>query len=456
MDIKQTLAKYLLDPLFAYHEKSSHQKYLEQYERSQYYPPEKIEEQQFHLLKNLLIHAQKNCPFYTNRFQEAGFDPFRFNSMTELKKIPALTKKDIQANLDTLTASNYLPEQLVENKTGGSTGSPLLFCLDRERLFSRKASSFRHDRWAGWDIGMKTAVLWGHHRDFLGEQNWKSKFRAEYYDRKLILDTSDITSEKLDKFVTALNDYKPEIYVAYANSMFLYARYIKENKIIEFNRPKAIITSAELLTSEQRQLIEGVFDCKVFNRYGCRETSIVASECSEHTGMHISSETLYLEFQKGNKTTETGSKIIITDLLNYGMPLIRYQIEDMGKAVSGDCRCGRTLPRMEISGGRMTDFLITSDNRVISGASMTIYFIATVIGIAQAQLIQRKRNELIIKIVKSGQFSNNTEVEISRKIAEFFGKEMKFVIEYTDNIPTTDSGKYRFSVSELDPIEFLS
>ena len=454
MDVQQTLAKYILDPLFAVHEKSNHLEYLHQFEKSQYYTPEKLKADQLHLLKVLVLHAYKNCPFYKVRFDDAGFDPTRFQDFSDIRKIPVLTKSDIQKNVPRLQAQNFILSELFENKTGGSTGAPLLFYLDKERLFSRKASTFRHDRWTGWDVGVKTAVLWGHHRDFLGVQTWKSKFRKNFYDRKLILDTSDLTAAKMESFNDSLNSFQPEVYLAYANSIFLFARFLKEKNISAYHQPKSIITSAELLTEEQRQLIEEIFCCKVYNRYGCRETSIVASECEAQNGMHISAETLYLEFDTPSENT--AGKIIITDLLNYGMPLIRYQIEDMGKPLEGACSCGRSLPRMEISGGRVTDFLVTADGRVISGASMTIYFIATIPGIAQAQIVQKQKDELKLKIIKSDRFDNGTENEIDRNVKKYFGSGMHHEIEYVEKIPTTASGKYRFSISELDPMEFLS
>ena len=458
MDILKPIAKYFLDPLLAFYENSSHPTYLEEFEKTQYMTKEKIAERQFFLLKNLLSHAYRNCQFYTESFDKAGFHPNDFKTLEDIKKIPFLTKQDIQQHLKQLRAVNYKDNQLLLNQTGGSTGSPLKFYVDRERLHSRKASTFRHDRWAGWDIGVKIAVLWGHQKDFLPQQNWKNKIRDDYYERKLFLDTSHITAERMTSFVKQLQTFQPEIYLAYANSMYLYARYIKENCISDYNRPKAIITSAEVLTPEQRKIIEEVFDCKVFNRYGCRETSIIASECSAHNGMQISSETLYLEFQQKEKDVaadETG-KIIITDLLNYGMPLIRYQIEDAGIPLKGDCPCGRTLPRMDISGGRVTDFLVTSERKVISGASMTIYFMAVIEGIAQAQIIQNLVDELTLRIVKSRLFSAATEKEIQQKVSEYFGTAMKYRIEYTDKIESTKSGKYRFSISYIDPMEFLS
>ncbi len=452
MDIVKPFAKHIIDPLVTLREGSSYRSILRGLEESQFWPKERVEAVQLERLQGLLLHASKNCPYYTDLFAKSEFNPKQLNSLSELAKLPVLTKRDIQANQKSMVAKNYAESNLVPNQTGGSTGSPLKFFLDKERLYSRKAATVRHDRWAGLDVGDKLAVLWGNRHDIAEDEALKARLKQRLYDRRIFLDTSDMSQEKIDLFIDTLKSYRPSYYLAYANAVYLLARYIRDKKITDYHRPRSIITSAELLTEDQRNLIESVFECRVFNRYGCRETSVIASECPEHKGMHICAETLFLEFVQEAQGT---AKIVITDLLNYGMPLIRYQIEDMGVSVEGKCSCGRGLPRMSISGGRVTDFLITPDNRIISGAAMTIYFIATVPGIAQAQLVQEKKDFLVLRLVKGKEFSDHTLELLRRKVREFFGETMKYEIDFVESIPKTASGKYRFSICKLDPMEYL-
>ena len=457
MDFIRPIAKHVLEPIIAFREGSNHLAILRELEKSQYYPPGQIQELQLDRLKRLLLHAQQHCRFYTRRFANVGFDPARMQSPSDFEKVPYLTKSDIQNHRDQMTANNMRPDQLVRNQTGGSTGAPLRFYLDRERMFSRKASTMRHDRWAGWDIGRKMAVLWGYRPDFAPWKSLKAGVRATLLDRRLTFDTSDITPARLADFVRRLRRFKPAIYLAYANSMYLYARYLRQQNVRDYHRPRSIITSAELLTEEQRTLIEEVFECKVYDRYGCRETSVIASGCPEHSGLHIGSETLYVEFRRAIRASQPGEpgRIVITDLLNFGMPLIRYEIEDMGTPLSTSCACGRTLPLMRMAGGRTTDFLVSPHGRVVSGASLTIYFVAVVPGVAQAQLVQHKKDLLTIRIVRSDGFGPKSEQAVQAKVMEFFGPDMKHELEFVDNIPTEPSGKHRFSVSEIDPLEYL-
>ena len=450
-------ARYVVFPLHAAREKSGIPRLLAEFEKSQFLSREKVRELQFGRLRALLIHARDNCAFYKNRFDQSGFDPKKIQSFDDILSVPVLTKEDIQNHKEIMRARNLGDDMIVPDKTGGSTGRPLHFYLDKTRVFSRAAAALRHDRWTGWDIGEKSAYLWGHRGDLGEPTSIKSKFRNALLDRRIVLDTSSITSEKLAAFKKQLIGFRPEIYVAYANSIFLFARYLKEMGSSDHHRPKAIITSAELLETEQRALIESVFECQVYDRYGSRETSIIASECGSHTGLHICAEALYIEVIKDGKPAgpDKPGKIIITDLLNYGMPFIRYQIEDVGMAIDRACPCGRGLPLMKIAGGRMTDFLVTPDGKIISGASLTIYLIANAPGVAQAQILQEKKDKIVLRIVKNEKFGDESLRFFAKEIPRFFGGAMKYDLEYVDKIPLEQSGKYRFSISRVDPAEMF-
>ncbi len=161
----------------------------------------------------------------------------------------------------------------------------------------------------------------------------------------LWLDTACLTEQSLDEFHSALLRHRPRIIQAYARSAVLFARYL-ETRGLTPHRPRAIVTSAESLDDDDRTLLERTFGCPVFNRYGCREVSVIASECAAHTGLHVMAEGLYLEIETPTgpaKPGEVGS-ILVTDLLNVAMPLIRYRIGDMGSWAAGRCSCGAACP----------------------------------------------------------------------------------------------------------------
>jgi phenylacetate-CoA ligase len=446
----QKFVETVLYPLDVKRRGSHELELLARLERSQRLEPDLLRNMRFGSLLKLLDHAARYVPFYQKRFADAGFDPQMVKGFDDLKKLPILTKQDIQENREALISTCYPRTDLVENRTGGSTGSPLVFYHHQERLDSRQAATLRHNRWAGYKVGCKTAILWGHQRDINLYRSFKARLRNLLIDRQLICDSGSFSDETLSQFTRDFRHFRPEILVAYANSLGMVVDYCIDQKI-ELPKPRGIITSAEVLTDENRARIERYFDVKVFDRYGSRETSVIASECEAHDGLHINAENLYLEFIENGHDVKPSAvgEIIVTDLGNWAFPFIRYQIGDMGSPAEGVCRCGKTLPRMQMIAGRTTDFLYAPDGRKVSGAALTIYLAAKVPGVRQAQIIQRERTTLIFNLVVDQSFNQSSLDLIREKVTHFFGESMQIVPNYVETIPKEPSGKYRFSICEL-------
>jgi phenylacetate-CoA ligase len=426
-------------------------KYLKEFDTSQYLDGGVIRDRQWDRLKKLISHAYESSDFYKTRFEEAGLRPSNIQSFSDYCKVPLLLKKDIQDNLAALTSKRYRTEELVPNRTGGSTGMPLHYFHDKERILSMEAAAIRHFRWAGHDIGEKIAVIWGSRRDLSRSGEIKSKLWNFLLERALILDSSSMSEETLDRFVKDLLRFKPKTIQAYAKSIYFFAQYCKERGI-EGIHPQSIVTSAEMLLEPERRLVEEVFQCKVFDFYGSREVSVIASECEEHSGLHVNADALYVEFvDDAGRPVAPGQQgnIVITDLFNYGMPFLRYKIEDIGIPSDRVCRCGRGLPLMEMVAGRTTDFILTPHGLRVSGAALTIYLISSVPGIRQAQIVQDEIDHLNFRIVPDPEFNREGLAVLKEKVPEFFGSEMRYDITFMEEIPKDPSGKFRFSISNI-------
>jgi phenylacetate-CoA ligase len=423
---------------------------LKQLEATQWWEPDRLHDLRLGQLLKLLNHAGHHVPFYQKRFADAGFDPLRVKDFDDLRKLPILTKSDIQNHREQLISDSFRRADLTENRTGGSTGSPLVFYHDQSRLDSRQAATLRHNRWTGYRIGCKTAILWGHQSDLNRFRSLKARLHNLLIDRQLICDSSSFSEETLDRFVTDYQKFQPDVILAYANSIALVVDFC-QGKGIRLSPPRSIITSAEVLTEDNRLKIETYFQRRIFDRYGSRETSVIASECKIHDGLHINAENLYLEFLDQGRSVAPGEvgEIIVTDLGNLAFPFIRYQIGDMGSPASGSCRCGRSLPRMQMVAGRTTDFLLAPDGRRVSGAALTIYLAAKVPGVRQAQIIQRKKEVLIFNLSVAPDFGEASKAQIRQKVEHFFGPGMQVIFNFVDGIAREPSGKYRFSICEL-------
>lgn len=453
MDIYGYLAKNILYPLTVMKNGSEELNYLKEFEKSQYLSSDAIKEMQLRKLKLLITRAYENCSYYTMVMNELGLVPEDIKSLDDVANFPSLSKENIQDNLDAMMAKDVLPDGFIKDMTGGSTGKPLIFYYDKARLASRQAATIRHYRWSGWDIGEKTAIVWAAVRDLRhGRQgSWKRSLRNKFLNRQLVLDASSIREDNFREFTSQIRNFRPSIYRGYAKSMVLFAQYVMANNISDLN-PKAIITSAEVLDDEERLLIESAFHCKVFNLYGCREVAVIASECKMHEGLHVNAENLLVEVvnEKGPAHQGETGEILITDLENLAMPLIRYKIGDVGSLSAKACSCGRGLPVVERLEGRVTDFLETVDGVKISGVAISTYVITNIKGIQQVQVIQEHLDSVIINIVRNQYFEPGTEKLLIEKFRNFIGTtNMSVAANYVDDIPKTASGKYRFLISTI-------
>lgn len=443
------LIRHALYPLWALKSSSARLRYLAELEKSQYWSTNKLVDQQWTLFKAMVTHAFETCPYYRQKFREAGITPGDLRSRLDIDSVPTITKEEIQEHRDEMVSTKYSTGSLIPDMTGGSTGSPMQFYYDKERLDSRVGATLRHNRWAGWEIGDRVAILWGAPQDITMSGKLKDRIRTWVQERRLILDASALSEAAMANFARELIRYRPTVLQAYSNTLGLFARYIQAQKI-EGIRPQGIICSAEVLTEDNRRLIEETFGCLVYDRYGCREFAVIASECDAHQGLHINAENLLVEaVNNGRSCIDEDGEIVITDLRNFAMPMIRYRIRDVGRIKQASCTCSRGLPLMQLAGGRVTDFLVATNGDKVSGIVIATYVITKLPGVRQIQLVQNELGSLTINLVKAPDWTAATMTELMARIRRYLGDDIRLKTEFKDQIQLERSGKYRFSISTL-------
>lgn len=449
LDISTFAIRRIFYPLWAWKNNSARLRYLAQFERSQYWSAERLRDHQWASLKQLVGYAFENCPYYARTYRAAGISPADLRGPDDIRLLPTITKEEIQEHRDEFVSKRATRERLIPDMTGGSTGSPLRFYYDHDRLDSRAAATIRHNRWAGWDIGDRAAILWGAPRDTKTSGRTRDRIRSWILERRIILDASSLDEAAMFEFARELVRYQPKILLAYANTLALFARYLEDEKIATIV-PRGIVCSAEVLTEENRARIERVFRSRVYNRYGSREFAVIASECDSHVGMHINAENLLLEvLVDGNPSIGDTGEIVVTDIKNHAMPMIRYRTKDVGLLRREACTCSRGLPLLELSGGRETDFLIATNGKKVSGIVLATYVITNIPGVRQVQFVQDEPGAVTVHLVKGQAWQPDTESRLIRRIREFLGADVATNTVFRDHIPLTPSGKYRFSVSNI-------
>ena len=422
-------------------------------EKSQYWGKNKIEKFQFNRLKKILIHANSHTSFYKKRFEEAGFKPETMNDPSELGKIPLLTKNDIRMNVQHMIADNYLIDQLHNSETGGTSGVKMKFYRDNACLSPKEAALYRFDKWTGWDFGERMGIVWPAQQDYIGHWTLKSRIKNELYLRQVVFPAAILNEELIDGYVKLLLKKRPTMIRAFSSPLYEIAKYIKD-KGIESISMKGIVTTGEPLYEHQRQVISSAFHCDVFNSYRSREAGPMAQECEMHSGLHINAESLYIETvanEEENHTEKKHGEIVVTDLLNYGMPLIRYKMGDIGIISKVACGCGRGLPLLKEIVGRTGDFLYAGDGKKIAAGSLVLYLVDEAPGlVGQVQVIQNKINHLIIKMTTDPPPSQKIIEYQKNTVRRLFGEAMNISFEIVEKIPRGPSGKYRFAINNLN------
>ena len=215
--------------------------------------------------------------------------------------------------------------------------------------------------------------------------------------------------------------------------------------------------SLHTVLSFQREEIEEAFRCQVFDQYGCTEINSLGFECKNHAGLHIPIERVHIEFlgvedDKPVSEGETG-RIIVTCLENYGMPLIRYDTEDLGIKREGFCSCGRNLPMMDSIVGRTDDLIRLPDGNVIYGGFFRyvlkdLGWIAKY-GVIQFQVVQEKLDYIVMRI-HSQKKPSQQALESFRGFVKRHLGDVVFDIDFVDQIPVSASGKRRYIISKVE------
>ena len=423
-------------------------KYLKKLEESQYWSQERILEYQLKRIKALLIHAYKNTDYYRKKFNDVGFKPETFKDFSEIKKIPTLSKNEIRENLRSLIARNYKSEDLHSADTGGTTGVKMKFYRDNACLAAKEAALYRFEKWTGWDFGERMGLVWTAQQDYVGHWTRKAKIKNELFGRQVVFPAAIMDEESISNYVNQLMVKKPTMIRAFTSPIYEVARYIRD-KEIENIKLKGVITTGEPLYGQQRKIISEAFNCKVFDSYRSREAGPLAQECEQHNGLHINAESLYIETippKNPDEFEEGAGEIIITDLLNYGMPLIRYKMGDMGILSDEKCSCGRGLPILNKISGRSSDIMYTPDKKRITAGSLVLYLVDEAPGLlGQVQIIQDKLDHLIIKATPDPAPTPEIINYQKNTVKRLFGKKMKVSFETVDEIPIEKSGKYLFT-----------
>lgn len=415
-------------------------------ERSQWLPPAELAALQRDNLRRFLVSIGRHVPCYSELFQRLGFDPAQADTAS-LRQLPLLDKPTIRAQGEALRAENATG--LKRFNTGGSSGEPLIFWLNEERVSHDVAAKRRATRWWGVDIGDPEIVVWGSPIE-LGSQDRIRLLRDRLF-RTELLSAFEMSRENLGKFVARIRQRRPAMLFGYPSSLALIAQYAREEGIaLDGLGIRVAFVTSERLYDHQRTLIEEVFACPVANGYGGRDAGFIAHECPAGS-LHITAEDMVVEIVDAEGRVlppgEPG-EIVVTHLFTSAFPFVRYRTGDVGVLGDRPCSCGRGLPVLASVDGRTTDFVVAEDGTVLHGLAL-IYVLRDMPGVANFRIVQESRQLTRVEVVPRGQLSDAMTREIREGLRARLGQRVTVEVEGKASIAPEKSGKYRYVVSRV-------
>jgi phenylacetate-CoA ligase len=429
--------------------------YYHELKRSQWLGLAEMRELQEKKLRRLVQHAYRHVGYYRQRFDDLGLAPGDIQTLDDVGSLPLLSKSDVRENLYfDLLSDNHDKRRIQRVTTSGSTGEPFVCYADQHQLEIRWAATQRSLEWTGWRFGDPSARLWHQTLGMSRRQIVKEHIDA-WFNRRLFIPAFELSDARIVEMIDRLRRRRPVLIDGYAESFNFLARHLRQG-VLDGVRPKGIVSSAQALPEQSRDAIEAAFGCRVFDKYGSREFSGIAYECEAHAGHHVVAENYIVEILKDGVPARPGEmgEVVVTDLNNFCMPLIRYRIGDLAMAMDPDepCPCGRGLPRIGRIEGRVQAIIVGSNGTYMPGTFFQHLFKDYEHLVRQFQVVQHERGAMELKIVKGPRFEPEAFGEVVATLRQFLGDDMRIDVVFVDRIPMVRTGKHQAAISHL-PID---
>lgn len=422
--------------------------YLRALEESQWWSAEHLRELQQSKLRRLLRHAWDRCSFHRERIEQAGVEPDTA-ALEQLAELPTTTKADFRAHAAAMIDPT-VKGGLHSYSTGGSSGDPLVFKIDRARQAADQAARARTRRWFGIDLGQRELYLWGAPVELAAQDRLK-RFRDQLTNH-MLLNAFRMTPRRMTDYVDQIRRFDPVHIFGYPSSLARLVRHARQcGQSLRTPSLKAVFTTGELFLDRDRKLIERGIGVPVADGYGSREAGFIAHQCP-HGTYHVTTESVITELLDGLGRPVVGDEpgeVTVTHLDAFGMPFIRYRTGDLACWEPRSCPCGRGLQAIRNIQGRKTDMLRTADGGVAHALSV-IYVLREEPAIRQFKVVQQPDLGLDVTVIADGRFDQPRRERVRRVLQRRIGCGVDVRLSLVDQIAPDPSGKHRYVVSRAD------
>ena len=422
-------------------------KYLRQ-NRKLYINRDNVYNYQLFRLQKLLLHAYHNTIYYRKIFDNIGLIRADKINWEKFDRIPLLTKDIIRENREQLLAKDNLQRNTYRNTSGGSTGEPVIFIQDSDYYNRMVADTLYFAEIYGKSPGDLEIKIWGSEKDIFNEKKSIGGRLKNYFFNRIVLNSFKLNNHLIENYIEVINTVRPRMIWTYVDSIFELAKYINRNPNLTVFQPHLIVCTAGTMYPELKEEIKRAFpDSIITNQYGSREVGIIGIG---REWIDIFSQSVFLElYNKKAQTYITGSgfgNVIVTSLNNYAMPLIKFDIGDIGESEDIKGTAVRSLSKLN---GRENAHIIRCDGSIIHGELFThlFYFMR---GVKKFQLIQEDYQKFTINLEASKSEIDDKKLQTVRdKINYIMAAECDIKFNIIESLPKLKSGKYQFVFSKV-------
>ncbi len=387
--------------------------------------------------------TRKRSAFY-RRLWDRGFGPA--SDCPPLDGLPVLTKGDLADAGQEFPLADYR-RKVVRCVTSGSTGKPMTFLRSMEQESWFWALRFRIWGWAGYRPGDPYLTVNLNPRTAWKKQLQDVLFRCSY----LTFNADNLDAERI---AGTLRRRRIPHLNGFSSSLFALAQYMIDH---DLRAPSVtgVTATGDTLFAPYREALESAFGVRVLDYYGAGgEGFHVASQCPESgTRYHLHPEDAVFEILGDDGPAAPGEpgRIVLTQLHNEAMPLVRYELGDLAVAAppGARCTCGRTLPMLERLEGRLPDLISVPDGSYLVPHFFVVLFKGFQ-SVYRYQVVQRQPGRMVVRLV-GREGCNRSEVEevVRREVAAATREQITPKFEWTGDIPLSGAGKRRLVISEV-------
>lgn len=315
-------------------------------------------------------HAFKHSPFYRQKMMDAGIDPDSIQNIGDFSRIPFTTKDELRGKPWALLACDKKDIAIVQVSTG-TTGGEEIYIMNTIRDY------YLNELCPGYP--QLVPIVKG---DICLNALPYEMSSSGLSFHKIFMHGSDATVIPAGKggaystpakTVKLMRDLQPTIVMTTPSWAMTLAEQAEEEGFDLRSLPlKKMWLTGEGCSFAFRERVEDLWGTTANFYYGSLEAGAIGIECDAHNGYHITQAQTMVEIidPKTGQVLEPGEigEIVVSCLIRYDTPLLRYRTLDLGYIDTEPCECGVELPRLFLR-GRVVDQL------VIAGISFSPFYL---------------------------------------------------------------------------------